>query len=159
MSSPLESENFKSLYLGDENDDDATVLESYFTRASDGPPAPMVVPIPDQSVNPPIVKNRLISGYQLIVPSWTAPTQIAWDDEFRIMAMIKAISSTATDGLSFGDSNNSLTSPDGASLPKNAARIFPADGWVNLGPYTGALWVTAITASGNVGVTWAFITK
>jgi hypothetical protein len=159
MSSPLESPEFGHLYLGDTNDDDAQVIQSYFTPAPDGPPNVYKEPIPDQTVVVPVVLNRLLPGNQLIDPLWAQPSQILPSDEFRIMLMVKAFSTTATDGILIADNPNALISPDGALLPKLGARMLPADGWINLGPYTGALAATAFGAAAPVLFTWIAVTK
>lgn len=159
MSSPLESPEFKNLYLGDIHDDDAQVIQSHLTPAPDGPPNTYKEPIPDQTVKLPIVLNRLITGYLLIQPSWTQPQQVLPSDMFRTQLMIKAISTTATDGILWSDQSNNLISPDGVLASGNAARLFPADGWVNLGPYTGALAASAFGAVGAVGFTWTSVTE
>lgn len=162
MSAPLESPNFKNLYLGDENDDDAAVISSYVTPAADGPPNVFTEAIPEQDVlvTPPVL-NRLLNGYQLIQPTWNA-LQILPADEFRIMLMLKCTSILTppiNDGISFADNPNSLTSPDGSLFPGQGARINPSDGWVNLGPYTGAIAVTAFGATNPINVSWVSVTK
>lgn len=159
MSSPLETPEFGNLYLGDINDDDAAVIQSNLTPAPDGPPNVYKEPIHDQSVIRPKTLNRMLPGYLSIDPTWPVPTPILPSDEFRIMLMIKAISSTATDGISFADNPNSLISPDGTLIPKIAARILPTDGWVNLGPYTGALAASAFGSAGAVVFTWVSVTS
>jgi hypothetical protein len=160
MSSPLESPDFKNLYVGDENDDDATITREYFTPAPDGPPNVYKEPIPDQSVlvNPPIL-NRLIAGTDTIDPTWTQPTQILPVDEFRIQMMVKVISATLTDGVTLADNPNNLTAPVAGTFSKMGARITPGDGWVNLGPYTGALCASAAGSAAAVIFSWMAVTK
>jgi hypothetical protein len=159
MSSPLETPEFGNLYLGDTNDDDPQVIQSYFTPAPDGPPNVYTEPIPDQGIINAPVLNRMINGSSLMQPTWAQPTQVLPADEFRIMLMVKALSATATDGVSIADNPNNLTSPDGTLLPPLGARIQPADGWVSLGPYTGALCATAFGSAGAITFTFIAVTK
>ena len=159
MSAPLETPEFGNLYLGDIQDDDASVIESNFEPASDGPPNVYTQAIPDQSVLPPVVANRLLSGTDDINPAWTNPTLIQPVDILRTMMSVKAISSTATDFISISDGYNNLQSVDGIAAPKLAFRIYPSDGWVIIGPYTGPVFATAIGSAGSVTLSWMAVSS
>lgn len=159
MSAPLESPEFKTLYVGDINDDDAEVMESYTNPASDGPPNVYTEAIPDQSVTPPKVAERLLCDTSVIKTAWAAPVPIQPADLNRTMFMCKAISSTATDFISISSEFSSLQSIDYVTAPKLAARIYPGDGWVPIGPYTGPIFATAVGASADVTFSWMAVSS
>lgn len=160
MSAPLETPEFGNLYLGDTSDDDAAVIEAYTNPASDGPPNVQTSPIPDQSVLPPVVKDRLLCETSILMPTWSNPTIVQPADPGRTMFMCKAISATATDFVSISDGYDNLQSTDGGTTPpKLAGRIYPSDGWVNLGPYTGPIFASAIGSVGNIYLSWMAVTK
>jgi hypothetical protein len=160
MSAPLESPEFKNLYVGDIKDDDAAVIQSKLTPAPDGPPNVFTEPIPSQAVEtqPPVL-DRLLSGTDVISPLWDKPTPVLPRDEFRREFSVRAFSNTATDGVYIADAPTKLVSPDGTLAPKLGAHIIPADGWVFVGNYTGALYVTALGAAGAVTFSYMGVTK
>lgn len=160
MSAPLESPEFKNLYVGDMNDDDAQVIQSKLTPAPDGPPNVLTEPIPDQSVEtkPPVL-DRLLTGTETVSPAWDKPTMVLPRDEFRTAFSVRAFSNTATDAVYIADVPTKLVSPDGVLAPRLGAKILPADGWVFIGNYTGALYVTAIGSAAAVTFSYMGVTK
>lgn len=127
MSAPLETPAYGNLFLGNTNDDDAAVIQSYVEPQGQGIETPYIQPIPDQSYNRPKVATRLMSIRQLILPAWEATNvgmqpavPLLTEDLNRVNFIIRVISPTAvtTDGIVFSSDAGELqgTIPGGAPL-------------------------------------------
>lgn len=148
MSSPLESPEFGTLYVGDTKDDDGPVIDS-LVQEVDRPATPVI-----EKIDTPLIKTkrttRVLSGTFVFDNTQIAnysPMQILPADAKRLEWSIKGFSyvaePTITDYVYLADENGKMGS-------SSAGRLRSGDK-LNLDDHTGALWMLP-----NPGITGLF---
>jgi hypothetical protein len=139
MSSPLETPEFGTLYVGNTKDDDGPVIDS-LVQEVDTPATPVV-----QAISPaPLIRTkrntRLLSGtliFDNTVVATYAPIQILPADlqrlEWSIQAFSYAAAPTSGDYVYLADENGKLPSSSAGRLRNGSI--------LNLDDHNGALWV------------------
>lgn len=157
MSAPLESAEFKNLYVGDPRDDDGQVIDS-LVQEVDAPAEPIIEAIDQEPLENPKPITRLLSGTLIVTSAdFLTPTMILPPDNNRIHLLIRAYSLAATpaakDYVQLADENGK------SSAPQMSYRLRHGTSHV-LDDYTGAIFVMPgpITTD-NVELTWVAVTS
>ena len=139
MSSPLETPEFGTLYVGDTRDDDGQVIDS-LVQEVDSPATPVVQPIAPTPLVRTKRTTRLLSGtiiFDNLNIANIGPIQILPADAKRLEWTIKGFSlvaaPTVTDFVFIADENGKLNTSSSGRLRSGQH--------INMDDHTGALWV------------------
>jgi|SRR6185436_5914221 len=160
MSSPLETAEFETLYVGNTHDDDGPVLDS-LVKSVDAPAELQITAIDATPLIEPVGPNQLIAGTQFFDFANLAnitPTQILPADTRRKSVTLSLLSTAASPAalveyVTLADSNGKTRSSLAYNL-RHGKDPLVLDG------YTGEIWAypsASITAS--VELTWVAITE
>jgi hypothetical protein len=141
-----------TLYTGDTNDDDGTVLDDLLQNVSNPPDRAFAESTyKDLSIT---VKpsNRMVSGHMTVYPAWT-PTRIINEDLERLSIYIMVITMKPADYINIGDSRTQVDQDFAGRMYATPSPVEMFRG------YTGPIWLSAINAIDEITVNWWSITK
>lgn len=159
MSAPLESPEFKTLYVGDTKDDDGLVIDS-LVQEVDAPAELQTERLNQESLENPKRIGRLMTGTIILSSTDTlAPQQILPADANRVHLLVRAYSLAAVpatkDFAFLSDENGKVTGSGTLAYRLRHGTSHALD------DYTGAVYVfpgPAIAAD-NVEITWVAVTS
>lgn len=154
MSAPLESAEFKTLFVGNAHDDDAAVFEK-MVEQSDAPAIPVPEPLAIPQLVRPKATGRLFTGSFVVDTSWTSPVQIVPLDPNRMHLRLDGYSTAATPGyndyVSIADMNGTSASTNGTYRLRHLRAL-------TLDDHTGAVWVSIGPITAAFEITWVAVT-
>lgn len=158
MSSPLESPDFKNLYLGDTRDDDGTVIDSFLIE-TDTPATPVTEPISPAPLITPPSWGRLLTGSFVVTTALLAPWMVLPADTRRKSVTLSALSLAASptayaEYVQLSDENGKVLGMSGGYNLRHGK-----DPLVLMG-YTGPLYVfPAATITAGIEISWIAVTE
>jgi hypothetical protein len=158
MSSPLESPEYGTLYVGDTHDDDAHVIDSLDIEV-DAPATPVIEPISPAPLEPLRRNNRLLTGTLTFDANSISPVQILPADpnrkQIRLDGLSFAATPGATDYLAISDDQGKVNTPFTSAWRLRSGKSHTIDN------YNGALYVMpgAGVATNAFELTWLSVTE
>lgn len=158
MSSPLESPEYGTLYVGDTHDDDAKVIDSLDIEV-DAPATPVVESIPPQPLERNKRNMRLLTGTLTFDINSIAPVQILPADlkrkEIRLDGLSFNATPGATDYLAISDDQGKVNTPFTAAWRLRSGKTHTIE------DYTGPIYVMpgAGIATNSFELTWLAVTE
>jgi hypothetical protein len=155
MSSPLTTPEFETLYVGDKNDDDGKVIDS-FLHETNAPATPVVNAIVPQALERPKPIGRLLTGTLLLDGSYAnTPVMLLPADANRVQIRIDGFSTAEVPG--YNDYVN-LADENGKSTSATFSWHLRHEKGHTLDEFTGAVWVTIGPISAAFEVSWIAVT-
>lgn len=158
MSAPLETAEFKTLYVGNTSDDDGQVIDS-LVQEVDSPAEKVMEPIDQEPLQNPKPINRLMTGTLVLNGTDTiAPQMILPPDDNRIHLRVDglslAVAPAAKDYAFLSDENGKVSGAGTLAFRLRHNKALTTD------DYTGAVWVfPGPIVADNFEVTWVAVTS
>lgn len=154
MSSPLESPEYETLYLGDTKDDDGQVIDSLFIETNT-PAAPVIEAIAPAPLEEPKPTTRIFGGSfnfeQTRLADYTSPIQILPADANRkdltIKSYSRAAAPTVTDFVFVADENGKMSA-------NGTGKLRPSSSDFDLSNHTGAVWIYPGAITADFEINW-----